>query len=179
MFCQQCGSELKETAKFCSQCGKPVHKKPICPACKTECEEDAVYCRNCGTYLGVPTPADPGVYAGAKESENSGPGSIERPDYSERLLKSVRGYWGRWKQPSFKGCLAVYEDRIAFFYDPSVSSNEQKTVNVYLYDDLADVRRDNRIASIITLRNGEQYIFIDTNEAELSECVQLIKQHLS
>lgn len=51
MKCQHCGNELLEGAKFCSQCGKPVAEKLICPECGYEGEAGMIFCIHCGTRL--------------------------------------------------------------------------------------------------------------------------------
>lgn len=56
MFCENCGKQMSETAKFCSYCGKPVRAAEkavgkMCPSCGWKGEADRVYCEECGTLL--------------------------------------------------------------------------------------------------------------------------------
>lgn len=48
MICPKCNAEIKESEKFCSQCGTEVQKK--CPDCGTVVE-GVKYCPNCGRLL--------------------------------------------------------------------------------------------------------------------------------
>lgn len=54
MKCSNCGSEIKEGAKFCSECGGAVVEKTealvqnTCSECGSILEEDALFCQNCG-----------------------------------------------------------------------------------------------------------------------------------
>jgi len=58
-FCPECGSPLKEGAKFCSQCGEEIRypepaevpASPACPACGTELGKKDVFCPQCGTRV--------------------------------------------------------------------------------------------------------------------------------
>jgi len=59
-FCENCGKEVKEDAKFCGGCGaaRGIATVPRCPKCGKELKADAVFCEGCGTAVraaeGVP-----------------------------------------------------------------------------------------------------------------------------
>lgn len=36
MNCQQCSSEIPDTAKFCPECGAKIVRKAVCPECGTD-----------------------------------------------------------------------------------------------------------------------------------------------
>lgn len=54
MKCANCGSEVKEGAKFCRECGTEIVEKTevleqnLCPECGNILEENAMFCNNCG-----------------------------------------------------------------------------------------------------------------------------------
>ena len=48
MICPKCNAEVKESERFCSQCGTEIQKK--CPDCGTVVK-DVKYCPNCGRIL--------------------------------------------------------------------------------------------------------------------------------
>lgn len=49
MFCQNCGTQLKDNAKFCPECGAKVEALPkTCSKCGAELEEGAKFCAECG-----------------------------------------------------------------------------------------------------------------------------------
>ncbi len=81
-YCKNCGSELKENAKFCPKCGSAVslpeknidskssepalksNVPPVsvsvktshfCKNCGTPLKEDSVFCQNCGNRVGLPS----------------------------------------------------------------------------------------------------------------------------
>ncbi len=59
--CNNCGQEIKEGKKFCSNCGAPVPTAKKCPNCGTECKPGVKFCPECGTKLQaepVPTADD-------------------------------------------------------------------------------------------------------------------------
>ena len=60
MYCEYCGSEISENAKFCSNCGAenhPKEKKIICPkCCSTDIDQNTYKCRACGFELKKPAP---------------------------------------------------------------------------------------------------------------------------
>ncbi len=55
--CPDCGTEAKDSAKFCPKCGfsfseaDPAHKERICPDCGTVVQDNAAFCPNCGSKL--------------------------------------------------------------------------------------------------------------------------------
>lgn len=57
MFCKNCGTELKDNAKFCHHCGNsmnPIDKEvtPIyCRNCGKKLSDDAKFCADCGTTV--------------------------------------------------------------------------------------------------------------------------------
>lgn len=60
-FCRNCGSQLKDSAKFCPVCGAPADPseapQPVsqnelfCPVCSAPVPENAKFCKNCGAKL--------------------------------------------------------------------------------------------------------------------------------
>ena len=51
MFCKNCGNELDDDAKFCTNCGENVLNsipQKYCIHCGNILEEDAVFCTKCG-----------------------------------------------------------------------------------------------------------------------------------
>ena len=55
MFCQKCGKEIPDTAKFCTGCGNPVEqnqpKTKFCKHCGQEIDAACVVCPKCGKHL--------------------------------------------------------------------------------------------------------------------------------
>ena len=57
MKCQNCGSEVRDGAKFCRECGSEVIEKTEalntndCPVCGNILEQNAIFCNECGTRL--------------------------------------------------------------------------------------------------------------------------------
>ncbi len=58
-ICEECGNELKETAKFCNKCGNAVkvkskeqtNKLKFCTDCGNKLKQGAKFCNNCGKQL--------------------------------------------------------------------------------------------------------------------------------
>lgn len=50
-YCNYCGAELPDGARFCHMCGKTVQHKPICPKCQAELPEGSRFCSFCGASL--------------------------------------------------------------------------------------------------------------------------------
>lgn len=51
MNCPKCGSQLKESAKYCDECGTKIKNKTICPFCETEINDndEKSICPECKT----------------------------------------------------------------------------------------------------------------------------------
>lgn len=59
-YCNHCGAELPEGARFCHMCGREVHRKAVCPRCRAELPEGSRFCSFCGAPVsgsngGVPS----------------------------------------------------------------------------------------------------------------------------
>ncbi len=48
MKCENCGAEITDKMKFCSECGTRVPTDKECPACHTRCALAAKFCSECG-----------------------------------------------------------------------------------------------------------------------------------
>lgn len=61
MKCIHCGSEVRNGAKFCRECGAEIVEKTetlntnMCPVCGSLIEYDAIFCNECGTRLAETT----------------------------------------------------------------------------------------------------------------------------
>jgi RNA polymerase subunit RPABC4/transcription elongation factor Spt4 len=49
--CSECGSVIKESDKYCWNCGTKIVFQYLCPVCHKEVKADDKYCRNCGAEL--------------------------------------------------------------------------------------------------------------------------------
>lgn len=54
MKCQKCGSELRDGAKFCDNCGAAVEFKKQCPKCGKIVDSNAIYCPFCNSSILTP-----------------------------------------------------------------------------------------------------------------------------
>jgi len=87
IFCEQCGTQLKDTAKFCSKCGTPVESVTaveqvsaplVCAKCKAQLEEGEQFCPICGAK--AEAGAQPSVMFQAEVKENN---SVETAEQGE------------------------------------------------------------------------------------------------
>ena len=63
MMCPQCGQEVGNEARFCSQCGQQL--RSVYPACGTENRPESRFCYNCGRNLSEQTGYGEGMATGA------------------------------------------------------------------------------------------------------------------
>jgi adenylate cyclase len=49
MRCRECGTENRDRAKFCVECGSPI--SIVCPSCGAPAEPGQKFCGECGTPL--------------------------------------------------------------------------------------------------------------------------------
>ena len=54
MKCENCGAEITDKMKFCSECGTRVPTDKECPACHTRCAFAAKFCSECGHDFSKP-----------------------------------------------------------------------------------------------------------------------------
>ncbi len=64
IYCRNCGHEMKDDDRFCTQCGTPIAPKeeppkpPVCSNCGQLFNEDALFCSNCGAAKDAPKQED-------------------------------------------------------------------------------------------------------------------------
>src|SRR4030067_683894 len=52
MICKNCGSAVRNSARFCTQCGNPQEKRSgPCPHCGSSIFQGMRFCRQCGNSL--------------------------------------------------------------------------------------------------------------------------------
>lgn len=50
-ICEQCGAELLDDAKYCTNCGKECKEEKMCPNCNALIKDGAKFCTRCGCNL--------------------------------------------------------------------------------------------------------------------------------
>ncbi len=50
-ICEQCGAELLDDAKYCTNCGKEYKEEKMCPNCNAPIKDGAKFCTRCGCNL--------------------------------------------------------------------------------------------------------------------------------
>src|SRR5262245_19280229 len=83
MICLTCHSANEDDARFCEQCGQPLHI--TCPACGSPATASARFCRRCGQPL-LPSPGPASVAAATAVPLPSPPSLDERLDQLQRYL---------------------------------------------------------------------------------------------
>ena len=74
--CHNCGAEVVEGSKFCSNCGTKL--LALCPSCNGENPPDSKFCRHCGTQLGQdPAAPKPPPQVVAPPPQPSAPAPLE------------------------------------------------------------------------------------------------------
>ena len=51
MKCKNCNTEIKDDAKFCSNCGFKTDVRNLCPNCGMEIEQGIKFCGSCGAQI--------------------------------------------------------------------------------------------------------------------------------
>lgn len=89
MKCYSCGEEIKETAKFCGNCGadqsKRPSEKPVCSSCGTELNPQARFCGNCGAPQALTPATEPEIEPVAVAE----PESIPEPTVEAETLEET------------------------------------------------------------------------------------------
>ena len=72
--CTNCGAEVTDKMKFCSECGTRVPKDQECPACHAQCPLSAKFCSECGHDLSKPIEEDADDFDDDNEEDSSSGG---------------------------------------------------------------------------------------------------------
>lgn len=76
-YCDQCGTQLNDTAKLCPTCGNPVTpvfedtKVPLCKNCGGPIEDGASFCANCGSRIATPAQSEQQAFQGPIPRQDS------------------------------------------------------------------------------------------------------------
>ncbi len=69
--CTNCGADVTDKMKFCSECGTRVPKDQECPACHARCPLAAKFCSECGHDLSKPIEDDTDDFDDGNEEDVS------------------------------------------------------------------------------------------------------------
>src|SRR5713101_7293439 len=129
MHCAGCGSENREGAKFCNDCGAALSLH--CPSCQAENRPGARFCNECGTLLLAQPVAAPRQARPGKQREGQGARrSRKRPasDSGVRPLElAPASYTPRHLAERIRAEQAAMEAR-------SVTDGERKTITALFAD---------------------------------------------
>lgn len=53
--CPNCGAQIADDSRFCTECGNPIPQGYICPHCGVSVNEGDIFCQNCGKSLNEAT----------------------------------------------------------------------------------------------------------------------------
>lgn len=60
--CPNCGAQITEDSRFCSECGKEIPQGSVCPHCGASVGESDAFCQNCGKSLNESRNSEPITY---------------------------------------------------------------------------------------------------------------------
>ena len=69
--CTNCGAEVTDKMKFCSECGTRVPTDKECPECNTRCAFSAKFCSECGHDFSKPVEIEEDTDDFEDESEDA------------------------------------------------------------------------------------------------------------
>ncbi|MDR2709302.1 MAG: zinc-ribbon domain-containing protein [Elusimicrobiota bacterium] len=121
MRCSNCNAELKNNAKFCTECGTAVKNVSFCHSCGAENDPLAKFCTNCGAAMG-----------GAGESIEKLMQKAEKYDENEDYEKAF--YW--YEKAAQQG-YASGQYNLGVMYDNGDGIPQDKQKALYWYEKAA------------------------------------------
>lgn len=90
MRCRRCETDNPDGAKFCIECGSPLHRR--CPACGTDNPAAAKFCAECGTALtpSTDTPAPKRARPASDTASGSHPAAFTPATLPPHLAERIR-----------------------------------------------------------------------------------------
>ena len=89
-LCPNCGAQITDDSRFCSECGKEIPQPNVCPHCGASVGDGDVFCYNCGKSLNESS-SEPIDYE--EEEQKSGFKKYLHYIIGIFLLLMIIGYW--------------------------------------------------------------------------------------
>lgn len=168
MRCKQCGAEMGDGVRFCSQCGTQMSQNTFCVSCGAKLLPGQMFCTNCGLKIDDSAIRHDSEVESAKEYAKSVGGDTGK---LIRKISSVTKFQGKpvLGVANKIGILAIYEDRVEFVRKggltlaTTISSLAKNQIEAYYFSDLISVTTGNYLAIyttlVLNLKNGNSISF--------------------
>lgn len=206
MKCRYCGHEMREGARFCSQCGGRVEEpgRKVCPSCGRKGEQGMLFCEYCGTRLVEEETRESCVKPVPAPLPEPAPLPKPGPSHSGRFLmemKLMSYYKGEPVLGIAKstGTVKIFDDRLEFHKVmgnsaasmlgpvPMLLAAKQArdggSVDTYWYRDISSAR-EGRYGGVyhtivLSMKDGQVHTFAGTlNSGKIQEAVVQISRNL-
>ena len=200
MFCEKCGKQISQDAKFCAFCGVAVLSKKVCPTCGQGVEPNMLYCSSCGTKLnGMVSSQQNFAEREIPREPVTGRNSCGTLETNPLATAQLNWYEGDVSIGIVKaeGIFSVYRDRIEYkktrggagtyafgLVSMAISASRAKKEDaiVFWMDEIADVRESSYMmctALVLELKNGQKYTFSQVMQTDnIRNCITFIKRYI-
>lgn len=168
MQCKQCGAEIKDGVRFCSQCGTPISQNTFCMSCGSRLLPGQMFCTNCGLKVDNSSIRNESKAEPVKGYVKSVGGA------TGKLIRKINGVTKFQGKPTIGaanqiGVLTIYEDRVEFVRKGgltlagTISSLVKNQMETYYFSDFVSITTGNYLAVyttlVLNLKNGNSISF--------------------
>ena len=120
--CPNCGAQIADDSRFCSECGKEITQANVCPHCGASVGEGDAFCQNCGKSLNEAPSSEPITYV--EENPKSGFKKYLPYILGGILLLGIIGYFNSKGSNGGNNSLAADSTAIDSIVADNVATNE-------------------------------------------------------
>jgi len=137
--CPNCGAQIADDSRFCSECGKEITQANVCPHCGASVGESDAFCQNCGKSLNESRSSEPITYE--EEQPKSGFKKYLPYIIGGILLLGIIGYFNSKGSNGGSSTNTIAVDSVSI--DSTDSPSTKEIITKRLEDIFEDVAKGN------------------------------------
>jgi len=159
--CPDCGAQIADDSRFCSECGKEITQANVCPHCGASVGEGDAFCQNCGKSLNEAPSSEPITY----EEEQSKSGFKKCLPYIIGAIILVAICGGGWWFLKNKQSNEPFETALVSFKKTAPSDNFDVSAEINIdYPQKGSSKLKDNVIDFLLKALQEDFTFEETSK---------------